>query len=386
MKNFIFLITILCNYAYGICQKHNADLYFANGMFNSEEAARESLNYLRKKLQKDYPQMNYDNYNVAYNTNEFVLLQLLQVYRHKFEEGTIDFWNWLGNFSNFKESPIFKAQLEKIFSYQSINDHDLRKQIARYQKSLDENHSVITVAHSQGNFYTNFAFEKIRSTKTAMISVATPTSLVYGRGPYFTFISDGVIKYIPSALPANRERTPAGLFDHEFIIHYLNDPLVGKEILESVHNAYQNSIKPAEGEMNEDLDRTLTWHHENSKKKRSDRMSDCLLSYAIFKLKASQLSCEEKSFSKLSKFLSDCKNDRHAEKEKENKTSCPFWQGMDINFDAFARMEGFPRKENSSFLDLHPHCLIESQVDYLDRVEITDIEEAISTLKELQMP
>jgi hypothetical protein len=381
----IALALLLTSYVqvYGACHKPKVDFYFANGMFNSQASARESLKALQKRLGYKYSQDIYSHYEVSYNTDEFVLLQLLQVYRQKMEDGTISFWKWLGDFSNFKDSEIFKDQLQKIFSAQSVEDRDLTKQIARYQKSLNEEYSVVTVAHSQGNFYTNFAFEKLNSEKTKMVSVATPASTVYGDGPYFTFKSDGVIAYIPSALPPNLERNPAGLFDHEFVKHYLDDPSTENEILGSIHNFYENLNEPIEEEFNSDLDNVVAWHEENSKKKRSDKMSDCLLSYALFKLKATSLTCGEKNFSRLLKYLTDCHKDRLDEKKEE--TSCPFWRGMDIADYFYAQESGFPLKGDSAFLDLHPHCQMDSYKEYMSRIETSDIEEAIQTLEKLRV-
>lgn len=382
MKIAVALIFTIVIQAKGACHKLKADFYFANGMFNSQAAALEGLNELEIRNGKKFSKDTYDHYEVAYNTNEFVLLQLLQVYRHKVEDGTISFWKWLGDFSNFKDSDVFKEQLEKIFSTQSIKDVDLKKQVARYQKSLDGKYSVITVAHSQGNFYTNFAFEKLNSDKTKMISVATPASSIYGDGPYFTFKSDGVIAYIPAALPPNLERHPAGLFDHEFVKHYLDDPLAGDEILGSVHSAYENFNTSNGDELNADLDKVADWFDSNFKKKRSDNMSDCLLSYAIFKLKAANLSCEEKNYSRLLKYLMDCREDRLDDKKEE--TSCPFWRGMDIADYFYSHMSGFPLKGDSAFLDLHPHCQMDSYADYMSKVKASDVEEAIGTLEKLK--
>lgn len=381
MKIILFLLLLVVQ-SHATCRKPQVDFYFANGMFNDKVSGYKSLKTLQKRLNSKYPQDFYSHYEMAYNTNEFVLFQLLQVYRHKMEDGTITFWKWLGDFSNFKDSDVFKEQLERIFSTQSIKDVDLRKQTTRYQKSLDEKYSLVAVAHSQGNFYTNFAFEKLNSDKTKMISVATPANSVYGDGPYFTFKSDGVIAYIPAALPPNLERHPAGLFDHEFVKHYLEDPSAGEEILGSVHIAYEGFNTSNEDELNPDLDTVAGWFHSNFKTKRSDKMSDCLLSYAVFKLKAANLSCEEKNYSRLLKYLTDCRDDRLDDKKEE--TSCPFWRGMDIADYFYSHTSGFPLKGDSAFLDLNPHCQMNSYADYMAKVKTSDVEGAIGTLEKLR--
>lgn len=49
--------------------------------------------------------------------------------------------------------------------------------------------------------------------------------------PYTTLVSDGIILMIPNHYPPNVSNQPAGLFDHQFIKHYLNGNKSGPKIL-----------------------------------------------------------------------------------------------------------------------------------------------------------
>lgn len=77
-----------------------------------------------------------------------------------------------------------------------------------------------------------------------IVSVATPASFVQDDGPYFTLKSDGVIRFIPGALPANIEnRIPRpGILDHQFVGHYLNGNPTGSSIVQAIQAVFQNLL------------------------------------------------------------------------------------------------------------------------------------------------
>jgi hypothetical protein len=164
-------------------------------MFNSRREAKASLNELRKAYELKSNKENFNEYQVAYNTDEPALLQLFEVYRQKSEEYGLGFWKWIKSFKGAENNKEIEKLLQEFYSEQRSVDVDLRIQIKDYNKYLKNGFQIITVAHSQGNFYTNFSFAQINSEKTKMISVATPASSVFKDGPYYTFKSDGVISH-----------------------------------------------------------------------------------------------------------------------------------------------------------------------------------------------
>jgi len=81
-------------------------------------------------------------------------------------------------------------------------------QINTYKNSIRLGHGVIVIAHSQGNLYTNEAYNALSGNDEwmrkyfHMMGVATPADHVAGGGPYVTFDNDP-IHSLPGSLNAN---------------------------------------------------------------------------------------------------------------------------------------------------------------------------------------
>lgn len=356
--NIVLVIFFRCGLAQASCGDTKTVLYFANGMFNSKESATQSLRELLKRVRKDYPSNRFDAFEVAYNTNEPALLQLHQVFRQKITDTSISFWRNIGKIFELEKGENLNKILRILKAEQTLTDKDLRIQISSYKEYLKSNFKIITVAHSQGNLYTNFAFDSIGSDKTQMISVATPASDVYGEGPYFTFFSDGVIVQIPNALPPNRKKQQAKYFDHEFIGDYLGDRPTEKEIFSAIDASYnsemQNSAKslnPSEAYFNSDMNKILEWFDVYSKEKRNLSDAECLIVESLFALYARHsLSCEDRNFKTFREIIDDCEIDFNSSKPRN--TFCPYYYGMD-----FANpYKTFYPTESLEHYELNPHC------------------------------
>ena len=87
-----------------------------------------------------------------------------------------------------------RSVLSEVFKNQ-----DIRVQIKSYSKLLvDPKNHILTIAHSQGNFFTNFAFSALDinheySQRLNMVSVATPAGFVFNHGSYINLKSDCVV-------------------------------------------------------------------------------------------------------------------------------------------------------------------------------------------------
>ena len=83
---------------------------------------------------------------------------------------------------------------------------DVETQYVAYMESVKKGHGVIIVAHSQGNFFTNFVVENTIPTWAKqyfnVIGIATPTSSIVNGGSHLTFDND-VIQVVPEHLGAN---------------------------------------------------------------------------------------------------------------------------------------------------------------------------------------
>lgn len=228
-----------------------ASLFFGNGMFNPESSARESLKQLSLRI-KEAENWKRSRSYLAYNYDEAAVYQLLEVLEQK--QGDFDkrFWRWLMDWSDapsWFQKAIEKLQVKKDMA--GFQKYSLSDQIFKYEEELGAERSIVVVAHSQGNFFANNASLFLQSSfypatsKFKIVSVATPASFVQDDGPYFTLKSDGVIRFIPGALPPNAENsTPSpGLFDHRFVDHYLNSSPTGSKIIEKVQTTFAGLLE-----------------------------------------------------------------------------------------------------------------------------------------------
>jgi len=230
----------------------SAVLIFANGMFNDPEDAVRGKKALISKIEGRFP-----SYDVAYNFNETPLLQILQVFWQKRRSDQRFRWSY---FSQMDGPPEVKASIQEKVKEMTkefyVRDADLRNHVALYKRYLKAKKSIVIVAHSQGNFYANGAFEYLqdeqneqtpdneflnaKDLRLKIVGVASPDSYVAGNGSYRTLKSDGVIVKIPNALPPNISNQKFGHFDHLFIEHYLNGDTSGPEILKLIFEASES--------------------------------------------------------------------------------------------------------------------------------------------------
>lgn len=358
-------------------------LYFANGMFNDRVGANESKDELQKKLQRKYPSDKFATVKLAFNTDEAALIQLHQVFRQKVTDINVSFWKSFANLLQVNPKDV-STILSKYIAVEKLLDVDLSLQIKSYQASLKNGWSIITVAHSQGNFYTNSAFDNLNvGNMTSMISVATPASRVFQDGPYFTFKSDGIIGLFPTALSPNLTKEPAGLFDHEFIKHYLGDKTTHDQILLAVHETYNNateasepSLDPAARYFDNDVVPILNYYKEVVTQ-RSLLPGQCLLAWQLFDVYARHgATCTQRNFAAFKEGISDCLKDLNDKNQERRETNCPFYRGMDFGspYQAY-----FPA-ESHDFFTSFPDC----KMSFNDFHEQEGLNEATAALVLLQ--
>ena len=116
------------------------------------------------------------------------------------------------------------------------------------KSSLKFGHLVVIVSHSQGNLYTNIAYNSLNSDERKLVkivAVATPAAYVgtiENFIPYDTRIDDRVIGSVLFALDGQRrnplESCSANFFslNHEFVACYLSDRLIENYVLIDITN------------------------------------------------------------------------------------------------------------------------------------------------------
>lgn len=261
MKSILIALTFLFVqnlYAFDSCDGRDPKLFFANGMFNSKDAALKSADALARIVPPESASAL--PVQLAYNINENALSQLLEVARQKSSELASHFWKYLGNMSLAPEN--FRAiAVEILFSIDSFEyeqDEDLRRHIELYNKTLQGARSVVVVAHSQGNLYAlaslnRSKFKSHSEHRMDLISIATPMYRGFKEETYTTLEQDQIMNAARlatggSVLPANIRNSRATLSGHNFIEDYLMGDRSGKKIASELADLLKKKPLSYEGE------------------------------------------------------------------------------------------------------------------------------------------
>ncbi len=182
------------------------DLYYANGVL-ADEQKLEKFDWKRrtKLLKQKHPSLNqalrFGEAKLAYNASYLWgisdLTEVILQYgaEHPAAEVT---WQALSFFLKKKLKIDLGDLMERLGKITS--EYTISEQMKAYEESVRNGHGVITVAHSQGNFFTNEVFKRIATMpKTSwmkpylhMIGVAPPSTEVFGGGPHVLFDNDTI--------------------------------------------------------------------------------------------------------------------------------------------------------------------------------------------------
>ena len=229
-------------------------IYYGNGMHITPARARVQTLQMDAKLRAALPAGAKATYSYAYNNSEDDVTQVLQVLGQGLDDRSIQFQSWInvpsGAPSVFRSAVKSVEQAATVSSY--VKDADLAAHVARYKADLAAGRRVIVVAHSQGNFYANRAYEQLTSKAGfAIVSVATPASFTAGDGPYTTLTTDQIITPITGRRAPNT--TNGAIFNnatsdgdgHSFTRHYLNGDVSGPKITGQVKTVLASLVCPA---------------------------------------------------------------------------------------------------------------------------------------------
>lgn len=213
--------------------------YFVNGMNNDQTNRRLGLAAITSLLGSDY------EVRLSTNNNDKGLDLLLELYRQKVNEPS-QFWEWVANI-NISPNWFKTYFYEYMADYADIEydtDLDLRVMVAQYIRDLRSGKKVILVAHSQGSFYANTAYQYIAvkypqyKDSISIVAIATPAARILGNGRWHTNSLDIVVKGVREitsvgVLPANFSQfTPADISHHSLRASYL--PVRGALIKQDV--------------------------------------------------------------------------------------------------------------------------------------------------------
>lgn len=183
-KIFLLLGLFLSSVSANINERQ-IDLYFANGMFGeSEKSEKKIWDKYVDVLKASNPNINQAAApKISYNSH--TLSGADGIIEVMFQKLVGDSISWAKTQDYLQEYIVENEILEaaNVLS-QSFNIEDLTTHITSYKKALNDGHIVIVTAHSQGNFFTNKAYEYLnmcQRTSFHMVGVASPSSVVSGK-------------------------------------------------------------------------------------------------------------------------------------------------------------------------------------------------------------
>jgi len=242
-----------------------SDLYYANGIMMNETEQNATLIWKDKvdDLLLTKPEIfnKLANILVAYNKSEWFDDDIYE----SFEQLMSNEWGW----EQF--SAYYRVYLQTLGMQQLGNQHanDLTKQITSYKQSIKLGHSVIVIAHSQGNYFTNEAYELLDEWMKPyfkMMGVATPANHVAGfeagdtTAPYVKFHND-FIKIDITGLSSNRDdpnpnhNGTISVAAHDFYDSYLTVENTKGEILGFIETKVEeHTIAPSQWETDQEFE------------------------------------------------------------------------------------------------------------------------------------
>jgi len=138
-----------------------------------------------KKLKREYPELS-DSVLLAKTSYNSSYLNGVEDFIESATQYTYGQALSLVKLLAFENEYALKA-LEPLNALaQAFNYEDLQTHITAYNQDLQAGNGVVVVAHSQGNFFANTAYESLKPSykkNFKLISVASPAFFVAGGGP-----------------------------------------------------------------------------------------------------------------------------------------------------------------------------------------------------------
>ncbi len=195
------------NCAASICDTKETVIFFGNGVKSIKKEAYKSKETIKRRLKTIIPTEEFEKleFDLAYNDTHGLPLDLLestiQILTGNVSRFWRLFWNlepipdWFGDKITLLSTVLDKSAL--------LTTDSLWKHVNTYQTTIAEGKKIVLVAHSQGNFFGNMAFNHLNSRERSsfgMVSVANvDNNVLGGDGPYTTLVTDKVISALIAA-------------------------------------------------------------------------------------------------------------------------------------------------------------------------------------------
>jgi len=405
----LFLLSIISNYALLAsiqegCNKKEIQIYYLNGMFNTDVEAAFSMHSLENKLLMENNQNGsidriFPTVKISYNINEPVLEQIYQVVKQKNADLLKSYWYYLSKLDAAPEvfRNIALDEIKKTNAKTYLTDNDFKEIMEEHRDKIrKEKISIIIVSHSQGNFYSNAIYEtivpkEIKSEDFKILGVATPTSYIPQGNKYLTLKEDKIIKLIPLSLAANITNNITEGFNHNFVESYLNGKNSGKKIIEIMTNyikiiptkSMEETFWSSPPDLNTDgylhssLIKMLKFIRglDSKKIKRKLTTSECLaISLFAEGYRVSGEPCNERSLKHIEKWTDYCKKE--------------WWFNIDANGFSTCSLYGVSPMTTCAplFFDnlysQYPECEFGTVEEFRKKVHPEDVDNAIKLIRE----
>ena len=163
MKKILFILLLTVSSVYA--KPCMTDIYFGNGVWNTEEQAIEGKDALRRlmfsipnsRLNVAVEGQEYD-FKYAYNPTKSTTDDLIETFYQLKESGQISDGYFLGVYAALAAESNGEAFINKLRDIISNYNSDVNTMFSLYkQSSFNQKHNVLLVAHSQGNLLALFA-------------------------------------------------------------------------------------------------------------------------------------------------------------------------------------------------------------------------------------
>ncbi len=253
------------------------DIYFGNGVWNSQDDAEKSIIELQKIIDKviikNDPklQAKYGQIKLQYNWSYGEMMDLLETFYQLKETEQIEeeyFFSFIDYLIKTADKDIkneyIKAMREQIINLVTIlEENEVDSMLTKYyEESFKLSHKVLLISHSQGNLFANRIYDKINPTGYkdyfANMQIASPASEVNAsKGDYVTLSTDltsfdPVINFIPGSMRPNA----SGNNGHKLVSAYLSqaDPL--NKITTKIKQLLANlDTEPSQWELDNELNK-----------------------------------------------------------------------------------------------------------------------------------
>ena len=290
------LVTLLFTSLMANIDECKTDLYYANGIMMPDSEEKALMKWRKKAydllFSKPETYKKISDIKISYNISESFLADISE----SFEQIENNEWGW-ETFTAYYETFLAIKHLHLDWD---LHDLDLSNQVEAYKKSIKHGHGVTVLAHSQGNYYTNEAYELLDEWMKVyfkMFGIATPANHVAGyiagdtTAPYVKFHND-FIGIVPGGLPSNRHDSHHHGFPsvaaHDFYKSYLSDEGSMNEIMKFVEEKINaHSKAPSQWETDEEFD-IDTKNYKITVKHRFDPSVSALIWEKVFPFQASK--------------------------------------------------------------------------------------------------